>query len=95
MTDPILQLLIDLGKLRGDINAQLLRLPAPDPLKQVLQQADSALSKTESRIQSQIQSAAPTSLTRKTFLPGIGEIQEVSTRLGTGSITAIFGPRRR
>lgn len=50
MADPIQQLLTDLGKLRGQVNTQLLQLPAPDPMKDALRQADSILSKTESDI---------------------------------------------
>ena len=50
--NPIEQVLRDLGMVRGEAYTAMLRLPAPDPLKTVLQQVDGLLGKLETDIRS-------------------------------------------
>lgn len=48
--DPIDSVLEDLGRMRGKAYTEMVRLPAPDPFKKVLQEVDTILSKTETEI---------------------------------------------
>ncbi|MBA7681690.1 hypothetical protein ES703_90030 [subsurface metagenome] len=48
--DPIQRVLLDLSKMRGDAFNEMLRLPAPDPFKEVLREVDQILSQTEDHI---------------------------------------------
>ncbi len=50
-TDPIETMLQDLGKMRGAAYNELLRLPAPSPLKGALEEVDGLLSRLETDIQ--------------------------------------------
>lgn len=97
LPDPIGRVFRDLGMLRGEAYTAFLRLPATDPLRPILEQVDKILGETETNITQATQkltSQADTTF-REAKLPGLGEIQELSTRLPGGrTITAIFGPRK-
>jgi len=97
LPDPIGRVFRDLGMVRGEAHTAFLRLPATDPLRPLLQQVDKILGETETNITKATQkltSQADTTF-RKAKLPGLGEIQEMSTRLpGGGRVTGIFGFRR-
>ncbi len=98
---PIGRILRELGNLRGAAYTDLLRLPATDPMKKVLTDIDQIFSRTEEDI---IKASAgvvrrrlwPTTISREVNLPGLGTIQEISTKFpGGGGITMIGRERRR
>ena len=48
--DPLQRVLLDLSKMRGKAYNDMLRLPAPDPFKEILTEVDRILSQTEDMI---------------------------------------------
>jgi len=52
--DPIEAVLEDLGRLRGRLHTEMVRLPAPDPFKQILSEVDQIFSQTEDSIRAVI-----------------------------------------
>ncbi len=48
--DPVQRVLLDLSKMRGSAYTEMLRLPAPDPFKEILKEVDNILSQTETKI---------------------------------------------
>jgi len=58
MTDPIETVLQDLGKMRGAAFLELLRLPAPLPLRKALEEVDGLLSRLETDVR-RIKAATP------------------------------------
>lgn len=56
MQDPIQKVLEDLGKFRGQVNTQLMRLPVPDPARDTLQRVDRGLSELERNIRTHMAS---------------------------------------
>lgn len=96
LPDPVGKVVRDLAMVRGEARTALIRLPATDPLRPILDQVDKILGGVETNIGKLTQgvtSQANTTL-RKATLPGLGEIRELSTRLpGGGRVTGIFGSR--
>jgi len=48
--DPVQRVLLDLGKMRGAVFNDMMKLPAPDPFKEILLEIDQILSQTEDHI---------------------------------------------
>jgi len=48
--DPVQRVLLDLGKMRAAAFNEALKLPAPDPFKEILLEVDQILSQTEDRV---------------------------------------------
>lgn len=59
MDDPMVQILKDLGKLRGKVYTELSRLPAPDPLEQTLRELDGLLGRAEEGVRGIVSKMAP------------------------------------
>ena len=58
VSDPIEQVLSDLGKMRGAATTNFLRLPAPSPFKDALQEVDGLLGRLETDIE-RVRAAIP------------------------------------
>ena len=50
LDDPVKRVLEDLGKMRGQAFNEMIRLPAPTPIKDILQEIDQILGRTETEI---------------------------------------------
>lgn len=50
MENPLQQVLLDLAQARDKFNSELLRAPAPGPLKQAMQEVDKLLSQADTDI---------------------------------------------
>ena len=48
--DPLQRVLLDLSQMRGRAYNDMLRLPAPDPFKEILKEVDRILGQTEVKI---------------------------------------------
>ena len=95
MPDPIDNFLTDLGRLRAKVHTELLKLPAPTPARKALETFDRDLSRAEAEITRAVKAISPTTIFREATLPGLGKIQEISTKFpGGGSVTMIGGFRR-
>ena len=95
--DPVGRVIRDIGMVRGEARTAFLRLPATDPLRSVLDQVDKILAGAETNITKSTQrmTRQATTTLREVTLPGLGKLQEISTRLPFGgSVTMIGGPRR-
>ncbi len=95
MAEPIAQIFTDLGKLRAQVLAELLKLPAPGPARKALESFDHDLGRAEKEFTRAVRAVSPDTIFREVNLPGLGKIQEISTRLpGGGRVTMIGGFRR-
>jgi hypothetical protein len=52
--DAINKVLLDLANLRGTLQAQIMKLPVPDPARKTLQSMDQTAAKLESDIRSKL-----------------------------------------
>ena len=84
-TDPIETVLSDLGKMRGRAYNDLLRLPAPSPFKNALQNIDGLLDRLEVDIR-RVQAAVPVPSVPRPVLgpPGLPpDIRDLTSRFDT------------
>ncbi|KKM20084.1 hypothetical protein LCGC14_1649160, partial [marine sediment metagenome] len=69
MAEPIAQIFTDLGKLRAQVLAELLKLPAPGPARKALESLDRELGRAEAEMTKVVSTISPTTMVREVNLP--------------------------
>lgn len=57
--DPVEQVLLQFGGLRGSMTEQIIRLPAPDPFRKALLEMDQTLSRIEDELVNTARAVSP------------------------------------